>query len=294
MKLAILAVLSMIIPLTVSASSLEVDGFNGKIIASDDINLADGDFSFNVQWYCVKPAWRPMSSSGWDDCGSEYRGKESIKIDSAGNFSFPGIDVSGPWFRGVFVVQIDLEKNGQKIQDLGAYGGKDYFVPSTPVSRIEGDLKALNIVLIKGDKYPVNIIARETGMPDIEFNDITTRYPDSFNQGVEIKLSFTYDKTAGMARTNPWHQTFSRRINGEYENGSYSFSDTLWAISGFKEGTSIEVGMKFSVGVGLVRNGVHKYKSTRLDKQTTISATQSIDIPTAPLLPASEVILSLD
>ena len=136
MKLSILAILFVIVPLTVSASSLEIGGFNGKIAVAAGIDLTQENLSLNIKWYCMQSDWRPMSPTGWVGCGSEYSGEQTIKIDSEGNFSFSAVDVDGPWFRGVFVVQIRIDQMGKELQEIGSYGAEGYLVGAPPVSQL--------------------------------------------------------------------------------------------------------------------------------------------------------------
>ena len=244
----------------------------------------------NVEWDCVKPYI--FSTSGWANCGKKYQGTQSVKIDGAGNFLFPTIKTSGP-FRGVFIVNISLNQNGKMIQKLGNYGGKGYYANSSPVSQIKDELNNLNIVLVKGDLYPANIIVKEAGLPDIGVEEINSRYPNSYNPEISAELSFTYDKVVGQSRTNPWHSTFGRKIEGTYEQGNISFPDQIWAIKGFKSGTSVAVELSFDVGIYVTKNG-GTYKKTKISKNTTIDSAQEIQLPFFLTESFTEVVLSLD
>ena len=271
-------------------SKLKISAFEGKVIAFEGVNLAQENLSLNVEWYCVKPDF--FSTTGWQDCGKKYQGTQSVKIDGTGNFSFPKINSKGP-FRGVFVAGISLNQNDKVLQGLGSYGGKGYFANSDQVSQIENDLKNLNITLIKGGLYSANIIVKEAGQPNIGFEEINNRYPNSYNQTISAKLSFTYDKVADQARTNPWHTTFARTLKGTYEQGKISFPDQLWAIKGFKSGTSVEVDLSFDVGIYLMKDG-GTYKETKIRKNMTINSAQEVQLPSLLTGNLSEVVLSLD
>jgi hypothetical protein len=269
---------------------LKIQAFDGKVVAFEGINLAQQNLSLNVGWYCVKSDY--FSTTGWKSCGSKYSGTQSVKIDGAGNFSFPKINVKGPLF-GTFVVGVSLNQNGKLLQGLGDYCDGSYFANPDPISQIKDDLKNLNIVFIKGNQYPANIIAKEAGLPDIKFEEINTRYPGSYNQNISADLSFTYDKVVGEARTNPWHTTFGRRVQGTWENGTVSFPDQLWAIKGFNSGTSVEVDLKFKAGIYTSKDG-GTYKGVKFNKEMAIDATQEINLPSFLIGSFSEVVLSLD
>jgi hypothetical protein len=269
---------------------LKISAFDGKVIAFEGINFAQQDLSLEVGWYCVKSDY--FSTTGWKDCGSKYSGTQSVKIDGAGNFSFPKINVKGPLL-GTFVVGVSLNQNGKVLQGLGDYCDGGYFANPDPISQIKDDIKNLNIVFIKGNQYPANIIAKEAGLPDIGFEEINTRYPGSYNQSVSADLSFTYDKVAGEARTNPWHTTFSRRIQGTWENGTVSFPEQLWAIKGFNSGTSLQVDLKFSAGIYTSKDG-GTYKEVKFSKEMTMNAAQEINMPSGVSESFGDIVLSLD
>ena len=271
---------------------LDIPAFDGKVIAAEGVALAQQDLSLKVKWYCVKSDY--FSTTGWKGCGQEYNGERSVKIDGTGSFSFPKIDVGGPLFSGVFVVGITLNQNGEELQVIGDYCDHGYFANPVPVSKIKSDLKNLNIVLVKGGKYPANIIAKETGLPDIGFEEISQRYPGSDCKNVSAELTFIYDKVAGQPRTNPWHPTFSKIIRGTYERGSLSFPDRFWAIRGFKNGTPVQATLKFSAEIHIVKNGNSQYKSVNTEKETTVDGAQEIKLPAAITESFDKVVLSID
>ena len=177
--------------------------------------------SMNISWNCrttgvLSSLFSPTGDSACND--EAGRGRVTVPIGPDGSFEIPAIDVKVTRFFSApslyFQWEILTERRNGQADSVLLTSGRLY--DSVAFERVVDEYRSLRHIVID-DACIDSVITAVDGSDRFPFNEITRRYPDSYNMSVRYVLTMTLERD-GEVVTSP-------RVSLENNGGEFCASN---------------------------------------------------------------------